>query len=78
MNSFQFVILFKQSACHCLCSLPQGTVNELETVGWKEAADGVSNPTADEMLIAKKIERICGRCGADLKFKNKNCRGCMC
>lgn len=26
----------------------------LETVGWKEAADGVSNPTADEMLIAKK------------------------
>jgi len=27
----------------------------LETVGWKEAADGVSNPTADEMLIGKKL-----------------------
>lgn len=43
----------------------------LETVGWKEAADGVSNPTADEMLIAKKMERICGRCGADWSLKIK-------
>lgn len=50
----------------------------LETVGWKEAADGVSNPTADEMLIAKKNGENMWPVWSRLEFKNKNCRGCMC
>lgn len=38
-------------------------------VGWKEAADGVSNLTTDKMMITV---RICGRHGADRSLKIKS------
>ncbi len=68
-NTSHFVILSKV-LCLSLSSLATTGDCQWTRSHGKEAADGVNDLTADEMLIAK-MERICGRCRADWSVKIK-------